>query len=197
MIAAVVLAAGKSSRMGRNKLLIPFADGRPIIVHVVDAALAAGLDPVVVVTGHEADKVRGVLADRAVCFAHNPRHAEGMAGSLKTGIAALPAATRAVMVCLGDMPGVSANHIRRISDAFADDDVAAICAPIRNGRRGHPVLLARRFFPEIAEMPEDIGLRHVLSAHGDRVREVPMDDDAVLTDLDTEEALADALVKRG
>ena len=194
VIAAVVLAAGLSSRMGRNKLLIPMADERTMIAHAVDAAIDGGLGPVVVVTGHQAEKIETALEGRAVRFVRNDRFADGMAGSVKTGIAALPSEVNAAMIFLGDMPGVTADHVRRLAIAFNPGD-GGIRIPTREGKRGHPVLFDRRFFAEIAAMPEDVGLRAVVAAHPDAIRTVPMDDDAVLADLDTEAALAAALAE--
>lgn len=188
MIAAVILAAGTASRMGRNKLLIEIG-GRPLIARVADAALGVGLTPVVVVTGYEAERVQAVLAGRAVRFVHNALYAEGLAGSLKTGLAALAPQTEGALICLGDMPGVTASHMRRIVAAFDPAHGAAICVPTHGGRRGNPVLIGRGQFGEIATLSGDIGARDVIARHADLVREVPMDDDAVLTDLDTAEEL--------
>lgn len=189
MIAAIVLAAGRASRMGRNKLLID-VDGRPLVARVADAALDAGLSPVVVVTGYEADRVGAALGERPVVLAHNPNFAVGMAESLKTGLAALPEETEGVLVCLGDMPDITAAHLSRIVAAFEAADAESICVPTRDGRRGNPVLLGRAYFPELRALSGDVGARGLIAKHADRVREVTMDDDAVLTDLDTDETLA-------
>ncbi len=188
-IGAVVLAAGLSTRMGRNKLLIEIG-GRPLIAHAAMAALGAGLEPVVVVTGHEADGIRRALKGMAVSFAHNPRHGEGLAGSLVTGLGALPGDVDGVVVCLGDMPGVTALHIGRLVAAFAPADGGAICVPVFAGRRGNPVLFARAFFPEMMNLTGDVGARAVIARHADRTRAVAMDDDGVLADVDTAESLA-------
>lgn len=186
MIAAIVLAAGMATRMGENKLLIEI-DGRPLVARVADAVLEVGLAPVVVVTGHEADRVRAALEGRPVTYAHNPDFAAGMAGSLKAGLAAVPANSLGVLVCLGDMPDVSSTHMARIAAAFPADG-RAICVPTRHGRRGNPVLLGRPFFAEMKALTGDVGARGLMVKHPDMVRDVPMDDDAVLTDLDTAES---------
>ncbi|WP_316977000.1 nucleotidyltransferase family protein [Shumkonia mesophila] len=186
MIAAVILAAGMATRMGENKLLIEI-DGRPLVARVADAALGAGLAPVVVVTGHEAHRVQAALEGRPLTFAHNPDFAAGLAGSLKAGMAVLPVEALGVLVCLGDMPDVSAAHLSRIVAAFPANG-RAICVPTRHGRRGNPVLLGRPLFPEMQALTGDIGARGLIAKHSDLVREVPMDDDAVLTDLDTAES---------
>ena len=186
MIAAIVLAAGMANRMGQNKLLIE-VDGRPLVARAADAALEAGLKSVVVVTGHEAHRVRAALEGRPVAYAHNPDFAAGMAGSLKAGLAVLPAETMGVLVCLADMPDVSAAHISRIIAAFPADG-RAICVPTRQGRRGNPVLLGHPFFAETQDLSGDVGARGLIAKHADLVREIAMDDNAVLTDLDTAES---------
>lgn len=187
MIAGILLAAGMSTRMGRNKLLID-VEGRPMVACAADAALAAGLDPVVVVTGHDAGNVRAALAGRSVVCVHNPDYVTGMLGSLKAGITALPGEANGAVVCLGDMPDVTAAHIACLLAAF--DGERRICVPVCQGRRGHPVVFGRAYFPEILSLEGDVGARAVVRAHADAVRQVDMDDEAILTDLDTPESLA-------
>ncbi|MDR3437776.1 nucleotidyltransferase family protein [Telmatospirillum sp.] len=188
-VAALVLAAGRSSRMGSNKLTL-MLDGKPLVAHVCDAALAAGLTPVVVVTGHQAETVRRLLAGRNVSWTHNADFASGMATSLTAGIAALPPETDAVLVCLGDMPRVSARHMTEIAEAFDPESGYTACVPIHNGQRGNPVLLGKQHFAEILALDGDRGARSVLAAHDAAVRRVVIDDDAILTDVDTPEAYA-------
>ena len=181
MIAALVLAAGQSRRMdGVNKLLLSI-DGRPLVARAVDAALASEADPVVVVTGFDAGAVRSRLEDCAVDFVHNADFAAGMGASLRTGIAALPPAVDGVVVCLADMPRVTAAHIDRLIAAF---DGSGICVPVFAGRRGNPVLLPRRLFGDIMEIEGDTGARHLIGRHAQSIIAVAMDDDAVLADID-------------
>src|SRR3954470_21871671 len=104
-IGAVILAAGRASRFGRNKLLEPLA-GKPMLRHVAEAALASAADPVIVVTGNEAQKIRDMLSPLPLCFCENPDFAMGLSVSLKCGVKALPADCDGVLVLLGDMPGV-------------------------------------------------------------------------------------------
>ena len=190
MIGAVILAAGSSARMGTNKLLIEIDAGRPIVARVADAAIDAGLSPVVVVTGHEAERVRAALAGSLVTFAHNPRYKDGLAESLKTGLAALPDEVAAALICLGDMPDVDAGHMTRIVSAFDPEGGGEICVPTWQGKRGNPVLFARRFFGEMMNLSGDVGARGLIAANPDLVREVSMEDDAVVTDLDTAAAMS-------
>jgi molybdenum cofactor cytidylyltransferase len=186
-IAGIVLAAGSSVRMGRNKLLCDFA-GAPLIAHVTDAALGAGLQPVCVVTGHEPERVRNALAARDVSFAHNDEHAQGLAGSLRTGLDALTALGsryHAVVVLLGDMPRVRAAHVQLLVAAFRDAGPHAICVPEHGGRRGNPVLWPACDWAALRAQSGDVGGRALLHAHADRVQRVAMPDDGVLIDVDS------------
>jgi molybdenum cofactor cytidylyltransferase len=197
-IAALVLAAGQSRRMGGVNKLLAEVDGRPMVARVVETALASRAAPVVVVTGHERAAVEGALVDTAegakVVLVHNPEHRAGLSTSLRRGLAALPEETEGVVVCLADMPRVPATAIDRLIDSFAPEQAHAICLPTWGGKRGNPVLLARRFFSEMQAVTGDVGARAVVAAHPEAVYEVAMDDlpdgRAVLLDVDTPEALA-------
>ena len=189
-LAAVVLAAGRSSRMaGPNKLLLEL-DGKPLVRHAVEAALGAGLGPVVVVTGHGADAVRAALSGQQVEIRHNPDFAEGLSTSLRAGIEALGEEVDGAFVMLGDMPRVTSAHLRRIAAAFAPGDGRAIAVPTVRGRWGNPLLWARRFFPAMAMLDGDRGARLIAAGHPDCIVEVEMDDDGVLLDVDTRAAFA-------
>ena len=191
-IAGLVLAAGQSTRMGRNKLLCSLK-GAPLIAHAVDAALDAQLKPVVVVTGHQAAAVGDALRDRAVRFADNPRFASGMASSLAAGLRELmhyAPHTRAALVMLGDMPHVRAAHLARMIAAFEQAEADAICVPEHEGRRGNPVLWPARDFAALASLTGDVGGRALLQAHAARVQRVAMADDGVLIDVDAPDLLA-------
>src|SRR5262249_36957043 len=117
-IAAIVLAAGRSSRMGPANKLLTEIDGVPMAARAVDAALASPARPVVVVLGQEAERLRAALAGRDVVFVHNPDYAAGMSGSLKRGLAALEPDVDGAVVCLADMPRVSAGTLQRLIAAF-------------------------------------------------------------------------------
>jgi molybdenum cofactor cytidylyltransferase len=188
-IPAIVLAAGASSRMGSNKLLAEI-DGVPMIGRVVQATKASAAEPVVVVTGREHDKVRDALAGRSVEFVHNPDYQSGLSSSLKRGLGALPQDCDAVVVLLGDMPGVTTTLIDKLIAAFNPTEGRAICVATRHGKRGNPVLFARRFFPEMMALEGDVGARGLLGAYPELVCDVEADDDAPLIDIDTPEALA-------
>jgi molybdenum cofactor cytidylyltransferase len=184
-VAAVVLVAGRSTRAGRtNKLTAPIG-GVPMVAHVADAVLGSPARPVVVVTGHEASAVRAALEGRDVTFVHNPDFADGMATSIRTGIAAVPEDAVAVVICLGDMPALAGADIGRLVAAF-EGGGADICVPVAGERRGNPALFARCLFPELQALSGDTGARGLIAAHADQVREVRMEGTGTLTDLDTE-----------
>jgi molybdenum cofactor cytidylyltransferase len=188
-IAAVVLAAGMSSRMGSNKLMAELA-GKPLVRHAVEAAFASAARPVIVVTGNEEAKVRAALAGLDASFVNNSDFAKGLSTSLKVGIAAVPANCDGALILLGDMPGVSAALIDKLIASFDPGEDRAICVATRNGKHGNPVLWARRFFEEIASIEGDVGAKALVGAYGELVREVEAADDAPLIDIDTSEALA-------
>ena len=193
-IAGVVLAAGLSRRMGKNKLITQ-VDGKPLVRHAAEAALAGGLEPVIVVTGHEAVAVKTALDGLKVTWVHNPDFAEGLSTSLKRGIESLPSGSAGAMVLLGDMPGVSAELVVKVRTAFDPNNGHSICVATAQGERGHPVLWARRFFPELMQLTGDAGARLLMSVHASQVAEVEAGNAAPLIDIDTPAEL-DAYLNR-
>jgi molybdenum cofactor cytidylyltransferase len=188
-IAAVVLAAGRSTRMGGpNKLLAEIA-GRPLVRIVVEEALASRAKPVIVVVGHQRAEVEKALAGLPVQLVHNSDFAQGLGTSLKAGIAAVPAEADGAIVCLGDMPQVDASLIDRLIAAFDPDRGALIVMPTVEGRRGNPVLWSRRFFPDLMAVEGDVGARHFIGRYSEAVVEVPLEGRAALVDVDTPDAL--------
>jgi len=193
-IGGVVLAAGLSRRMGRNKLIAEVG-GRSLVRHAAEAALAGGLDPVTVVTGHQAEKIKNALAGLPVGFVHNSDFAEGLSTSLKTGIASLPADCAGAMVLLGDMPGVSPELVAQVRAAFEPDKGRNICVATADGERGHPVLWGRQFFAELMRLSGDMGARELMVANADNIVEVVARDSGPITDIDTPEALESYLAE--
>jgi molybdenum cofactor cytidylyltransferase len=143
-----------------------------------------------VVTGHERDKVEGALASLPVRFVHNPDYAEGLGTSLKAGIAAVPADADGAIVCLGDMPQVDAALIDKLLTVFDPERGALVVVPTFDGRRGNPVVWARRFFHDLMAISGDIGARHLIGSYSEAVAEVPVAGEAALTDVDTPESLS-------
>ncbi len=190
-VAAVVLAAGKSTRMAPyNKLLVADRAGKPMIARVVDNVLSGPARPVIVVTGHRAEDIRAALSGRPVTFVHAEHYADGLAASLRAGIAAVPAACRGAIVCLGDMPLVTGRMLDRLVAAHDPVEGRSIVVPVHKGEIGNPILWDRALFPEILALSGDAGARVLLRRHMEQVAEIDIGDDAVLRDFDTVESLA-------
>jgi molybdenum cofactor cytidylyltransferase len=188
-IAAIVLGAGRSSRMGGPNKLLAEIGGKPLVRIVVDQVLASRARPVIVVTGHQRERVEAALKGLPVKFVHNPHFADGLGTSLRTGVGALPAEVDGAIVCLGDMPQVDAALIDRLIGAFDPDAGALAVVPTIDGKRGNPVVWSRRFFPDLMAVEGDIGARHLIGRYTEVVAEVPLTGMAALTDVDTPEAL--------
>jgi len=192
-VAALVLAAGRSRRMAPlNKLLVADDGGVPMVVRVVDNALASRARPVIVVTGHEHARVEEALAGRAVQLVHAPDFAAGLSASLKAGLLAMPQDIEGVVICLGDMPLVAGPTIDRLLASFDPAEGRAIVMPTFRGKQGNPMLWSAEFLPEMMTINGDVGARHLAGKYTDQVVEVEMADDAVLRDFDTTEALRQA-----
>jgi len=194
-IGALLLAAGQSRRMGGPNKLLAEVDGTPMVAHVARRLLASRARPIIAVLGSQAEAVDAALGKLPVERVRNPEFANGLSTSLKRGVVALPPDLDGALVCLGDMPLISGRHLDRLIAAFNPLEGRAIIVPIRGGKRGNPVLWSKRFFPEMAELAGDVGAKHLIGAHAELVAEVEMDDDAVLVDIDTPEAL-DALRRK-
>jgi len=188
-VAAVILAAGRSTRMGAVNKLLAEVDGVPMVRRVVETVRSAALDPVTVVLGHEADRVRAALEGLPVDFVENLDHAAGMGTSVARGIAAVAGRAEGAMVVLGDMPWIGARDLEALLDAFAPEEGRGICAPVVDRKRGNPVLWAARYFPELQALEGDVGARHLLAEHEDDLVEVSVAGRGVLRDVDTPEAL--------
>jgi molybdenum cofactor cytidylyltransferase len=188
-IDAIILAAGQSRRMGRINKLLAEIDGTPMVVRVVDAVRQSQARNIIVVTGHEAERVRAVLDGREVTFAENTAYADGLSASLTRGLGALAPDADGVLVVLGDMPAVRPSHLDHLIAAFNPIEGRAICVPTTAGKRGNPVLWGAAFFDEMAAVVGDVGARHLIGEHPDEVCEVAIDDDAIFLDIDTPDAL--------
>ena len=190
-VAAVILAAGTSTRMGDHNKLLACIDGTPMVHRVVKVALESDVQSSVVVTGFEADKVNDNLAKLGVRTVNNPNYRDGLASSLRIGINAVPNADAAV-VLLADMPFVSTRHINQLIQCFDKNSDTDIIVPVHKGRRGNPVLWASRYFPQLANLQGDKGARDMLKQFESRVCKVPIDSDAIFTDIDTVDQLLSA-----
>lgn len=194
-VAALLLAAGESSRMaGEHKLLRPI-DGQALIRLPIHAAVAAGLDPILVVVGYRSADIRDVLLDLPVRVLENPDFRKGLATSLQVGFRALLAdsSVGAVVVLLADEPGMPSRNISRIVQEWRDSGAGSVRARYRD-RPGHPVLIARAVLDGLEEVGGDRGLRNLLVSPGLSALQIPLDEDAPI-DVDTEEAYLAAVAR--
>ncbi len=189
-IGAIILAAGEGARFraagGEGSKLLAHYQGKELVRHVAEAALAAGLAGVIVVTGHEATAIRAALDGLPLTFVTNEDYASGMGSSLRVGFAARPAIWKAAVILLGDMPLVDTALIGQVADAYTEGTSAVV--PTFEGLRGNPVLLSARLAPEIAHLSGDMGARQILRGRAD-VRDLPVTSAAARLDIDTPEAL--------
>jgi molybdenum cofactor cytidylyltransferase len=188
-IVAIILAAGRSTRMGGPNKMLAELGGKKLVRIATEQALASKASDVVVVTGHQAELVEQALAGLKVRFVRNPDFAGGLASSVKAGIAAVPPTADGAVVCLGDMPLIDANLIDRLIESFAPDRGSLIVVPVAEGRRGNPVLWSRRFFNELMTLDGDIGARHLIARHAEAVAEVAVEGNGAFLDIDTPQAL--------
>jgi molybdenum cofactor cytidylyltransferase len=185
MICAVVLAAGRSERMGTQKLLLPLGD-QPVIVRVVDELLSSPVEQVLVVVGREGERIRGALRDHAVTFVTNPDLEGDMLSSVRCGLRAVPPACEAILVALGDQPGISTALVGEMIRSFRRDD-SRIVVPECDGRRGHPLLFSAQLCHEVLHQHCGHGLRGLLKAHAREVFRISVPTPSALEDMDTPE----------
>jgi molybdenum cofactor cytidylyltransferase len=197
-VGAIVLAAGQASRFragGGTDLtkLVAKLDGKPIVRRAVEAALAARARPVVVVTGYARDSVEAALADLDIRVAFNPRFASGLASSLSAGLSVLPKDVVGALVLLGDMPWIEPTLIDTLIDAFLARKGPLAAVPLREGRRGNPVLLGRELFEVALRLTGDEGARRLIGAlSADELVEVEASGVGATFDVDTPSDLAAA-----
>lgn len=189
VIAAIILAAGQGARFGVEPKLLAMLNGKPLVRHVAEAALGSSTSPVIVVTGHRAGEVEAALADLPLRIVRNPSYADGLSTSLWAGFAGLPQEANAAIVLLGDMPLIGAPLIDRLTVAWSERGRPAALIPVFEGRRGNPVVLSRAVEAQVRALRGDVGAVAFLRARSDVV-EYPVDDAAIVADVDTMEALA-------
>jgi molybdenum cofactor cytidylyltransferase len=187
----VLLAAGRSSRMGGPNKLLALFDGEPLVRRTAGRALGSKAASTIVVTGHQRERVRSVLGGLEVELADNPDFADGLASSLKAGIAKVAPDAAGAMIVLGDMPGVSSRDLDSLIDAFRRSGGHAVVRASHQGKRGNPVLLPRSLFAAVAQLEGDTGARHLVEAEGLDVIDVEIGQGASI-DVDTREALEGA-----
>jgi molybdenum cofactor cytidylyltransferase len=183
MIGAVILAAGQSRRMGRNKMLLPFGASTALETIVTEVVACPAVVDVVVVTGHESDRIVTLLASYPVRCVFNPAYARAeMLVSLQVGLRALAAGAQAALVVPGDHPRLQRDVIQRVIDARQP---GALVVPSYQMKRGHPILIDRAWWDDLLALPDSATLRDFIRAHEDHVRYVVVDTDSVVKDMDT------------
>ena len=190
-ITALVLAAGKSSRMGeKNKLLLKFND-QTMVSHVIDQLQESTVSDIIVVTGCEFENVRRSIGQK-VEFTHNPDYDQGLSTSIKTGIEALHSSTDGVMICLGDMPYISTQNYNSLLRKF---EAGKIIVPTSHGKTGNPIIFSNDYFSDFDILEGDKGARKLLEKYKEKIVRVDVNTDAIFDDIDTPEAYQDILLK--
>ena len=188
-IHAVILAGGESKRMGKkNKLLVPI-NGKPMVALTAETMIASKANSVAAVTGFEHRKIQEAIKILNIEFIHNENFQNGISSSVVTAIRSSPEDCSAILIGLGDMPKITVSHINKLIDAYNPLEGRAICVPTWKGKRGNPVLWARRFFPEMLQLKGDFGAKELMGKYAELVVEVEMNDNGIVIDIDTPEAL--------
>jgi molybdenum cofactor cytidylyltransferase len=191
-VAAIILAAGQSRRMGGPNKMLAEIGGKPLVRIAAEQALGSHARPVIVVTGHERERVEAALDGLQIERVHNPDFAQGLSTSLKAGLRALPADVDAAIIALADMPRVDAALLDQLIASFDPEKGALIVLPTIEGKRRNPVLWSRRFFADLMAIEGDVGARHLIGRYAEAVAELPVASRAALLDVDTPEALRTA-----
>jgi molybdenum cofactor cytidylyltransferase len=187
MISAIVPAAGMSTRMdSRNKLLLPF-DGRTLIERTVDTLIGSGIDEVIVVVGYQKEMVKAALHGKDIAIVENPEYREGMASSIRAGVAAVSPRAEAIMVCLADQPLLEPADLNGIIRAMDEARSAgkSIVVPFFKGQRGNPVVLDAIYRNAMIDVVSDVGCKRIIKEHQSAVHVIEMETDHVIRDIDT------------
>ena len=182
MIWAIILAAGESRRMGKPKMLLPFR-GKTIIETVIDCALHAKVDGIVVVLGAFKSKVEGIIKPLPVNGVYNPLYKKGMLSSVQAGFKALPEKAEAALILLGDQPSIPSAVIDAVVGEYKKSRKPLV-VPVHDKLRGHPLLIDMRYRKEVRYLDPEVGLRELLHKHHQDVQELNIEDASILRDLD-------------
>lgn len=182
MICAIVLAAGLSSRMGTQKLLLPFGK-KTVISHIVDRLLSSKADKIYVVVGHQAEQIEKELSDKQVSIVSNPDYETGMLSSVRAGLRALPSDCTAILVILGDQPSIMPQIVDELIESYSLTG-KKIIIPVYNGKRGHPILFSASYKNEILTCYDEVGLRGILKSHESDILEIDVSDSSIVIDMD-------------
>lgn len=185
MISAILLAAGESKRMGRPKQLLEWR-GKTLLQHSLESLVNSDADEIILVLGHEADRIRKTLPALPIKIVINPDYKQGMASSLRRGLLAMDPQSEAFLVLLADQPGIGPEIINDLIRAFQQaDPKQGIVRPVHGGLRGHPVLFGVRYLPEALQLQGDVGARRILMNHPEDILSIDVEADSVLNDIDT------------
>jgi molybdenum cofactor cytidylyltransferase len=185
MVSSILLAAGKSTRMGQQKLLMPYK-GHGMVDHILQKITNTNLFRTIVVTGSDSAQIEKELKNHQAIFVYNERFEEGMLSSVQKGIAALGVESAGFLILLGDQPMVTEKVINRLIALFRKT-TKGLLVPTFLGKRGHPVLIDAKYRDEIGKLSQAIGLRELFLNHPEDVLEVEIESDAILKDIDTPE----------
>ncbi len=184
MISAIVLAAGEAKRMGRLKQLLPFGDST-LIEGVVSNILESGVSEIIVVLGHQAERIAPLIAAKPLKVVINPDYREGLSSSIRCGLDHTAKESDAFMIFLGDQPLIGREIINRLVDEFARGRYGII-APVYKGERGHPVIFAAKYRTELSRLEGDTGAKEIVKAHPKDVQGVEVGSESILLDINTE-----------
>lgn len=192
-IAAIIVAAGRSSRFGDGNKLVAHLNGRPLISYAVAAAAASPVDDIVLVIAPDGAAIAGAAGNGRWRTVVNAQASAGLSSSIQTGLSALPAGIGGALIMLADMPGVTSELIAKLCDAFREREGRAIVFPqTANGRQGNPVLWPRALFADLKTITGDAGGKAILDAHPDLQHSITISGDAARFDVDTADDLARA-----
>jgi molybdenum cofactor cytidylyltransferase len=196
MISAIVLAAGEAKRMGQNKVLLPW-QGKTLLEHVLDRLLHSQVDEIILVLGHEAERIREKISAQGIQIVVNPAYREGMSASLRQGLSIMDKRAEAFLVALGDQPGIREEMINQLIEAFHKAlPRKNIVLPAYRSKPGHPVLFGIRYREEMGKLKGDVGGRQILADHPEDILSLEMDTDEVLQDIDTPEDYREYLERK-
>jgi molybdenum cofactor cytidylyltransferase len=184
VIAGLILAAGESSRMGRDKALLIY-HGRTFLETIIAALRAAGAERIAVVLGHHAEEIQSRVKLTDVEVVVNREYRRGQTSSLQAGLAALEE-SRAIILCLVDHPAITVHVMKRLLEAFDQPD-ASVVIPTFQGQRGHPVVIGRRLFPELLALSPDAGANSIIRKYRDATQFVEVEEPGILLDIDDPE----------
>lgn len=188
-IVGIILGAGRSRRMGLENKLVAEINGKPMIVHAIESVKNSRVNKTTLVTGYQREIVERAVQGIEIEIIYNPNFTEGLSSSIKSIGHKLTKNVDAVILCLGDMPGITSTHINSLLKAFKNNPNRQIVIPTYKGRRGNPVLWGKKHFPLLVNLSGDRGAKVLFQNNENNITEVQIEDEAILTDLDTPDAL--------